>query len=231
VSVNWEEFATAVTSSLEWERLCGRGTYLGELIFHKTIAEYLQAATTMKIVTEHNHPDIPGNKRLDVVGFGPRGTRIQVAIEAKWIKKDGGTRAWHAEVAEDIFRLEMLSQQMATNGNDRCIVIAGVTSNVQQEFINKKKQVGKGQHMVPWIDAILPDKPATSSRRIEIRQAKLTYQQFFKERAVEVGVIQLPVSYQAQLVGHFVVKATDKDSLETYVWRISRSQNRALFTP
>lgn len=89
MSVVWSEFAEAITGKLNWERLCGRGNFLTETSLHRAIAEYVQAATTLAIQTEYNHPDISGNKRLDLVGFGPQGKSIQLAVEAKWIKSDG----------------------------------------------------------------------------------------------------------------------------------------------
>ena len=214
--IDWTKFAAAVTCNLEWERLCERGAYLGELSLHRTIAEYLQCATNLKIETEFNHPDIPGNKRLDIIGFGPQGANIQLAVEAKWIKTDGGTRYWHNEAAEDIFRLEMLSTNMAPT-DYRCIIISGITANVQKELINKKKRVAKGKPMIPWIDAILPSTKASASRKIDVRSAKTTFRSFFKDRCADINITQLPTSYKAQLVASHLASKHDQGCVQTYV--------------
>jgi hypothetical protein len=96
--------------------------------------------------------------------------------------------------------------------------------------MNKGKNV-KGQKRLRWLDEILPDALAPKSRKTLVRDCKVAMRPFFKKRATSIGVAQLPITYQAQLVGHYRVDPNDKNVVETYVWRISRSQNRQLYTP
>jgi hypothetical protein len=227
--INWDNLARAVACALEWERLCDRGQFLDENSLHRAVAEYLQSVTTSIVKPEFNHPDIPGNTLVDLVGFGPTGKKIDFAVEAKWVKEGGGVRDWPAEIADDLFRLELLTKDMAQQ-NDRVLVVSGIRGRIDKGLMNKGKNV-KGQKRLRWLDEILPDALAPKSRKTLVRDCKVAMRPFFKKRATSIGVAQLPITYQAQLVGHYRVDPNDKNVVETYVWRISRSQNRQLYTP
>jgi hypothetical protein len=228
-SIDWNKLARAVSCSLEWERLCERANFLDENSLHRSVAEYLQSVSTAKIETEYNHKDIPGNTLIDLVGFGPQAKKIDFAVEAKWVKEGGGTRDWPAEVADDIFRLEMLSFEMAQQ-DDRIIVVSGINGRIDKGLVNKGKNI-KGQKRIRWLDEILPDSLGAQPRKTAVRDCKVAMKPFFAKRAKAIGVTELPISFQAQLVGHFRVDPREEECVETYVWRISRSQNRTLFTP
>lgn len=167
---------------------------------------------------------------MDLVGFGPQDRKIDFALEAKWVKEGGGVRDWPAEVSDDIFRLELLDTEMAQQ-NDRVLVVSGIRRSIDKGLINKGKNVKGGQKRLKWLDELLPESLASQARKIDVRDCKIAMKDFFRRRATSIGVNQLPVSYQAQLVGHYRIDQNDKDVAETYVWRIGRSKNRALFTP
>jgi hypothetical protein len=229
--ISWSNLARAVTCNLEWERLCERGDFLDENSLHRAVAEYLQSVSTSQIKTEYNHKDIPGNTLVDLVGFGPQGKKIDFAVEAKWIKEGGGTRDWPAEVADDVFRLELLDTDMAQQC-DRVVVVSGISGRIDTGLINKGMNAKvKGQNRPRWLDELLPESVASQPRKTNVRDCKVAMKPFFAKRAKAIGVAELPISYQAQLVGHYRVDPKDKDVVETYVWRISRSQNRTVYTP
>jgi len=228
IELTWEPIARAVACTLEVERLNGRGAFLDENSLRRTVAEHFQAVTSAIVVPEYNHPDIPGNKRLDVAGFGPQRKKIEFAVESKWIKEGGGTRDWPLEVAEDIFRLEMLTQEMAQR-NNRVLVVGGIRRRVDAGLLNKKKNYQGGR--IAWIDALLPPVKASTAKTLKVRDCHAGFSDFFKTCATEVGALQLPISYQAQLKAHYRIDDSDSDVVEVYVWRINRVKKRQVFNP
>jgi hypothetical protein len=228
IELNWEPIARAVACSLEVERLNGRGAFLDENSLRRTLAQHFQSVTTAIVEPEYNHPDIPGNKRLDVVGFGPQKKKIEFAVESKWIKEGGGTRDWPLEVAQDIFRLERLTAEMSQM-NDRILVVGGIRERVDSGLLEKKKNHdGK---RISWVDALLPVTKASTARTLKVRDCHSAFDGFFKDVAGKVGFAKLPISFQAQLKAHYRVDDSDKDCVEVYVWRINRTKKRQEFTP
>ena len=181
------------------------------------------------IVPEYNHPDLKGNKRLDVVGFGPQQKKIDFACEAKWIKDTNGTRDIHGEVADDIFRLECLRTGMAQQ-TERALIVGGISEPVAREFYGKRKQLGAGA-MTPWIDAILPTTCGTSPSVIQVQAANPTFMPFFKCMAAETTTGELPVSYHAMLVTTHVGDPANPESVRCDVWLIRSIPNRRTFVP
>ena len=239
MELDFKAMARAVACTLEWERLNGRGAFLDENSLRRSLAEHVQSVTTAIVEPEYNHDDIPGNKRLDVVGFGPQQKKIEFAVEAKWIKEGGGTRDWHAELADDIFRLECLTTDMAQRDH-RILVVAGIRGRVDSGLINKSKNVKKKNKSndptkkpkrLKWVDAILPSTVGSQSRTFKVRDCKEAFTDFFKARSKSVGLKKLPISFQARLVAHYRTDEKDKKATESYVWLVGRSTGRREFTP
>lgn len=239
MAINWKDFARAVTFRLEWERLCERGVLIDEKALHRVVAEYMQATSTLKIVPEHDHLDLSGDKKLDIAAYGPQMASIQIALEAKWIKQDGGVRDWHREVAKDIFRVERLETKLAQQA-ERIILVSGIADNIQKEFTAKQKNLGGGIGRVPWIDALLPTSTAQGKKTIKVQKCAPAFQGFFREVARELGTVDankqpvpldVPISYQARMIADFVAVPNDPKCIMTSIWQIGRSQNRQVFTP
>lgn len=228
IQLEWESIARAVACSLEVERLSGRGAFLDENSLRRKVAEHFQAVTPAIVEPEYNHPDIPGNKRLDVVGFGPRKKKIEFAVESKWIKEGGGTRNWPSEVAQDIFRLERLTQKMA-HQNNRILVIGGIRRRIDAGLVNKGKNYGGTRFS--WMDALLPSTKASTPKTLRVRDCKAAFAAFFRQCAQNVEVDNLPISYRAHLKAHHRIDESDRDAVEVYVWRIQHITKRSVFIP
>ena len=228
-SVAWDRLARAVSFRLEWERLCGRSNLISENSLKQAICEYLQAETTLVIKPEHNHPDLKEARRLDVVGFGPQEKKIDVACEAKWVKDTGGTRDIHAEVANDILRLECLRIDMAQQ-TERALIIGGYYEPMEREFYGKRKRVGPNQ-MTPWIRAILPSSISPGYEKIEIEASQSTFRPFFKNRASDTLTGKLPKSLHARKIVMHTADPSDNQSIRCDIWLIRSVPNRAMFSP
>lgn len=227
-SVEWDNLASAVTFRLEWERLCGRSSLLTENSLKQAVAEYLQAATTLKIVPEYNHSDLKGAKRLDIVGFGPQQKKIDLACEAKWIKDTQGTRDIHFEIADDIFRVECLRTDMAQQ-NERVLVVAGYSAPMQFHLYGKKKRIlASGTNL--WIDAILPKACSSTFARIAIEQSDLSFRPFFRKLSQETLSGKLPKSYTARMVASHTAIPGSTECIRCDIWLIHSARNRALFS-
>jgi len=182
LAINWQNLATAVVCSLEFEHLCSRGSFLDEHALVRTAVEYVQAATILRVEPEINHVDLPGDQRLDAAGRVPGHAYYAFVLEAKWLKSGGGTRQWGNEIVRDILRLEMLQQDINPK-TERALLIAGHRSTTMA-FRNKKVQTGGGtevlfphilQHRVPSLE--LPQ----NQSQIRIRECDPAIRRFWKE--------------------------------------------------
>lgn len=232
MAVNWNNLATAAACLLEYERLCDRRAFIEEASLVRASAEFIQSTTQLLLTPEHNHPDLPGSKRLDLLGRTRLDTPASFVLEAKWIKSDGGTRQWAREVAEDILRLESLEQDVSA-ATDRAIVIGGIRRSLKALFLEVEVRAGNGAPRLQILPHLLqPRDPQDNSypyeqTRIPIRDCDPGARRFWKGRAEQVGH-EIPVSYQCSLAGRHRAGLT-QDSVEVYVWLIRRSRNRSTF--
>lgn len=223
--------AISVSSRLEFERLCQRRAFIDEASLVRHCVEFIQATTSLALTPEHNHIDLPNNKRLDVIAQAREGSPLTLALEAKWLKPEGGVRGWSSEIAEDILRLERISED-TNQQTERALVVAGISRTVNSKLIAGQINVGGGREVIlphilqPKVENI--DFPY-NQRRMPIRDCDAKLKKFFCARAKAVSD-QLPVSYQVSLAGHHLAGPT-QDSIEMYVWIIRRSRNRSLFDP
>lgn len=223
---------TAVSGQLEFERLCKRRNFIDESGFVRACVEFIQATTTLQLTPEYNHDDLPGNKRLDIVGRSKDEGKLALAVEAKWVRPRGGSRRWIGEAAEAALRLEKISKE--TNAHtDRALLIGGISQTIQARLISQKINIGGGRRVVfPHI--LQPEKESEgdfpyNQDKIEVRECDYDFDSFFSDQASNVGG-KLPVSYQSALAGRH--KSGPKvNSVEMYAWLIRRSRNRSDFKP
>lgn len=232
MTVNWQNLATAAACLLEYERLCDRRVFIDEASLVRAAAEFIQSTTQLLLTPEHNHPDLPGNKWLDLLGRTRADTPAAFVAEAKWIKSGGGVRQWANEIAEDILRLEGLEQDVA-GYTDRALIIGGIRRSLKGQFLDVEVRAGNGNPRVRVLPHILQDRDLDNSsypyeqERIAVRDCDPGVRKFWAARAEDVGG-DLPVSYQCTLAGRHRASQT-QDSVEVYVWLIRRSRNRSAF--
>lgn len=229
--VNWHNMTIAVAGLLEFERLCERRTFIDESEFRRSCVEFIQATTTLELTPEYDHGDLPGRKRLDLVGRKKRGGTLALAVEAKWIKSGGGTRSWLIEVAEAALRLERISDE-TNQHTERALLVGGISQTVEAKLINREVNVGGGRrkafrHFLQTLGE--GDTFPYNQRKIEVRDSEDDFSKFFLGNVDKVGGT-LPVSYQSSLADHH--KAGPKiNSIEVYAWVIRRSRNRSDYSP
>lgn len=232
MTVNWNNLASGAACILEYERLCDRRSFIEESSLVRASAEFIQSTTQLLLTPEYNHPDLPGSKRLDLLGRTRPDTPAAFVLEAKWIKSDGGTRQWAREVAEDILRLESLEQDVSA-ATDRAFVIGGIRRSLKALFLDVEVRAGNGAPRVQVLPHILqPRDPQEKSYpyeqvRVAVRDCDQGMQKFWKGRAEQIGH-DIPISYQCSLAGRHRAGLT-QDSVEVYVWLIRRSRNRNTF--
>lgn len=228
MSVNCQHLAIAVASRIAFEQMCQREVLVDEAMVKRTIAEALQAMTQLHIEPEHNHPDIPGDTRLDLVGRQSDSGPIALAVETKWVKSGGGTRLWLSELAEDSLRLECISQNMAQI-NERFLVICGIHKTIEAQLINQQRNARPRfkalPHNASW-DANRGDIPR-QQERIPIRDCEPGMQKLWGQLARSFGGLA-PVSYQSALLADHRAD-TRETSVRTIVWRVNRSRKRSTF--
>lgn len=232
MAVNWNNLAIATACLLEYERQCDRRTFIDEASLVRAAAEFVQSTTQLILVPEHNHPDLPGNKRLDLLGRTRIDTPAVFVAEAKWIKAEGGVRQWAKEVTEDILRLESLETDVAAV-TDRALIIGGIRRSLKAQFLEATVRAGGGNPRVEILPHILQARDQTDKTypyeqtRVPVRECHEGVRSFWKKQAVQIGA-ELPISYQCSLAGRHRAAPT-QDSVEVYVWLIRRSRNRCTF--
>ena len=224
--------AVAVSSRLEFERLCQRRAFIDEASLRRHCVEFVQATTSLISTPEYNHVDLPSsNMRLDVVARAKESAPLAMALEAKWLDPEKGVRQWSFEIGKDILRLERISTE-TNQQTERALVVAGISRTVNSKLIDGEINVpGSREAILPHI--LQPKAKGFDfpykQKKIFIRECEAKLRKFFYDRAKAVSN-QLPVSYQVSLAGHHLAGPT-RDSIEMYIWIIRRSRNRSLFNP
>ncbi|MHA7816790.1 MAG: hypothetical protein ACX93N_09955 [Pseudohaliea sp.] len=231
MTVNWQNLAVASSCLLENERLCGRKTFIDEASLVRVGAQFIQASTQFVLDPEHNHPDLPGNQRFDLLGRSERAKPARFLAEAKWIRSGGGVRNWPAELTKDIFRLESVITDVES-ATERALIVGGIRRSLEAKFLNVTVRAGGGMARVPVLPHILQPRVSGNSYpynqvRVPIRECTAGMKQFWFQRAQDWGG-DLPISYQCSLAGRHRASRS-QDSVEVWVWLIRRSRNRGAF--
>jgi hypothetical protein len=80
-AVDWVN--VAVASRLQYEKSCGRSNLITEDFSRLVLAEAVQSSAYGPIDVEYNHPDLPGNCRLDLLVCSLQAGNITIAIGHK----------------------------------------------------------------------------------------------------------------------------------------------------
>lgn len=226
--MDWENIAVAVACRVQYEKSCGRGRLLSEDVTMLALAEVVQSHAKGSVEAEFNHPDIPGNSRVDLLVRSPQALNIEVAIEHKWVRSTtaNAVRHWMPEIVADMLRLERLNQQIA-QGCERALVVVGEVEEMKCKVWEREVRQGNGQNRVRVVDSIVQGRPTAGSAQpnplaVNFRQDCATFRRLVKQAAPEL-YHDLPSAYQIQLVAHHRTKA---DGVECVVWRVSRGQRQ-----
>jgi hypothetical protein len=232
MAVNWNNLASAAACLLEYERLCDRRSFIEESSLVRASAEFIQSTTQLLLTPEYNHPDLLGNKRLDLLGRTREEAPASFVLEAKWIKADGGTRQWAKEIGEDILRLENIERDVNAQ-TDRAIVVGGIKRSLYPSLIDVRVNPGAGMSRVEILPHLLQPRDVKSSafpyaqEKKPIRDCEDGARKFWCALAVSLGR-ELPVSYQCSLAG-WHSSGSSQDAVEVFVWLVRRSRNRSTF--
>lgn len=232
MSVNCQHLAIAVGSRIAFEQMCRRERLIDEAMIKRTAAESLQAMTQLDIEAEYNHGDLPGSKRLDLIGRTRPDVPLSLVAELKWVKAGGGVRDWLVELAEAALRLEILLKETTSTATERLLAICGISQTIESQLLDRERNVGKGR--IKAMEHILPVPKSgvtvpTNQERIAIKDCNAGMRKLWLDLAKKFGG-RLPISYQASLVSHYRVDNRPQ-SIRVFVWLIRRSRNRSTFDP
>jgi hypothetical protein len=224
MAVNWQKIAIALASRLQFEAACGRQRLITEDLSRLFLAEAIQSQISGSVEPEFNHPDLPGDTRVDLLVRSPNAQNIEAAIEHKWVRKTtvATGRNWMAEVLGDAIRVEVLSEDMA-GGSERIWVVAGEVEEMKKGIWESESQQGGGLKRVRVVDSLLQARPAAGSNQLQAVTIQLRDIGAPFKRKLRAGTDQLftslPTRYSAQLVGYH--RALN-DGIECAVWKITR---------
>jgi len=230
--VDWQRIAIALASRLQFEAACGRQRLISEDLSRLFLAEVVQTQISGRVEPEFNHPDLPGDTRIDLLIRSPTAQNIEAAIEHKWVRHTTAStvRQWMSEVLADAMRVEAISQQMA-QGSERILVVAGEVEEMRSKIWESESRQGNGLPRIRVVDTLLQSRPATGavqsqSVTVQLQAVGQPFKAKLRHGAPEL-LAHLPSRYTVQLVGFHRAHA---DGIECAVWRISRPVgNRGTF--
>lgn len=224
MAVEWNQVAIALASRLQFEQACRRSRLLTEDFTKIVLAEAVQAYTSGSIDPEYNHPDVPGDARIDLLVRSPQAANIEAAIEHKWIRAttDTTSRNWLGEILADLLRLERLDAEIV-QASERVLVIAGEVEQMRRRLWERKVNVGNGQQRVRVVDNLMQSRPDAGDVQdapalINLRDDGAPFSTILASKSGEL-FNQMPSRYQIQLIGHH---RTHTDGVECVAWRITR---------
>ena len=228
MSLDWNRVAVAVASRVQYEQACGRGRLISEDVTRLALAEVVQSQVAGDIEAEFNHPDIPGNARLDLLVRSPQAQDIDVAIEHKWVRSTSAstTRHWAPELVGDILRVERLQQSMSQNC-ERAIVVVGEVDEMRTKVWEREVRQGGGQQRLRLMDAIIQGRPASGTSQstalsVSLRANGQSFRRLIRQGASELYG-ELPSFYQIRLAAFH---RTMPDGIECVVWIVTRGQQQ-----
>ncbi len=192
------------------------------------VAEALQSQVAGAIEPEHNHPDLPGNTRVDLLVRSPQAQNIQAAVEIKWVRRstDKTIRHWAQEIFADVLRVERLQDQMA-QGSERVVLVVGEADEMRQKIWKKSAQAGNGQPRENVVNSLLQQRSAIggaldASNTVNLANVSLALQRFVRASAPEL-MAAIPTTFNVRIAAHYSTKA---DGIECVVWKVTRPQQQ-----
>lgn len=232
MAINWQNVAIALASRLQFEAACGRQRLISEDLSRLFLAEVIQSQISGALEPEFNHPDLPGDTRVDLLVRSPNAGNIEAAIEHKWVRQTtaNAVRNWMAEVLADAMRVEALTQQMA-QGSERVLVVAGEVEEMRGKIWESESRQGNGLPRVRVVDTLLQSRPATGAVQpqavtIQLQAVGRPFKSKLRHGAPEL-LGQLPNRYAVQLIGYH---RAHSEGVECVIWRVTRPVgNRGTF--
>jgi hypothetical protein len=224
MAINWQNIAVALASRLQFEVACGRRRLLTEDLSRLFLAEVLQTQISGSIEPEHNHCDLPGNTRVDLILKSPTAQNIEAAVEHKWVRRttERTVRQWMSELIGDVMRVEALTEQMV-QGSERVVCVSGEVNEMRSKIWESESRRGNGAPRVGVVETLLqsrigmsfaPQRPKT----VNLRQDGRPFLSKLRHGTPEL-VSCLPVRYSVQLAGYH---RAHPEGIECVVWLIKR---------
>lgn len=226
--IDWIKVSVAVACRVQYEQACDRGRLITEDFTRLVLAEVVQSQVAGPLEAEFNHPDLPGNTRLDLLVRSPRAANIDVAIEHKWVRatSDTSVRHWAPEIVADILRVERLDAEMA-QGCERIVVVVGEVEEMRSKVWEREVRQGGGQPRVRVMDNLIQGRPASGSSQptslaVHLRANQSMFRRMIRQGAPEL-YSTLPSAFNVQMLAYHKTKS---DGIECVVWKVTRDQQR-----
>jgi hypothetical protein len=224
MGIDWQTTAIALASRLQFEAACGRGRLISEDLSRIFLVEILQSQTSGFVEPEYNHPDLPGDTRVDLLIRSPNAQNIEAAIEHKWVREttQNTIRHWMAEVLGDVMRVEALSQEMV-QGSQRIVCVSGEVEEMRRAIWESKSNNGNGQQRIGVVDNLLQSSPQLSFSpqdpiTVQLERTGPSFYSKLKQGSKELFA-RLPARYSVELVGYH---RAHSHGVECAIWRIGR---------
>lgn len=226
--MNWQQVAVAMACRVQYEQACGRAGLIREDYVRLALSEVFQSLSSGTLDFEYNHPDLPGNTRVDLLVRSPQAQNIETAAEVKWVRQTTETanRNWMSEILRDVFRVERLSVELA-QGCQRVVVVVGEHDLMKNRIWNRKVNRGGGLGRLPVIEHLLQRRHydarvVSTPQHVALRHADSAFRSLLGDAASDMAD-SLPSSYRIQLVGFH---RADTDGIEAVIWEVTRARGQ-----
>ena len=224
MAIDWQQISIALSSRLQFEAACARGRLISEDLSRVFLAESVQSQVPGPLEPEFNHPDLPGNTRIDLLVRSRNAQNIEAAIEHKWVRRTGENvgRNWMAEVLGDLLRVETISAQMV-QGSERILVVSGEVEEMRGKIWESQSRQGEGRPRIGVVATLMQPRPQAGdvqphSETIQLRDIGRPFLSKIRQGSPEL-LSTLPARYCIQLVGYH---RAHSGGIECAVWKITR---------
>lgn len=225
--VDWSEVAEAISCRVQFEYNCGRQKLIREDFIKLAAAEVLQAQIEGTVEAEFNHPDIPGNTRIDLIARTAQAGNINALVEIKWVRRstDLMARQWIREIMADVLRVERVQAGLA-QGCDRIVIVAVESEEMRTQVWERRVQAGDGnarENVVATLfQARVAAAEALAPRSVNLQGLGMAFQKLIRGAAPEL-LASLPSTYNVRLAAHY---STKPNGIECAIWKITRPQQQ-----
>ncbi|MFH1690692.1 MAG: hypothetical protein ABIE42_10735 [Candidatus Eisenbacteria bacterium] len=195
---------------------------LSESYLAHPIGEYLRAHHVGEIQPEWTIPGLgtgrPGRpKQLDYALLNRKGTAIQAAIEAKWVRDTATEKQY---IVDDLLRLERIRDDVTGQGVFRYFLVAGRSAHFGPKFLRLRAQIGG--HWQQFLPSLLAS-GSSADVKIDVFSSTGRYRELFRKFSTGYQV-KLPKTFSTRLVA-----LLQGGTVTVGVWRILSSNNRTEF--
>ena len=218
--MDWQNAATALASRVQYERCLGRSPLVREEVVKVFVAEIMQSLEGGVLDPEYNHPDLPGDTRIDIALRDARSKDILLGLELKWVRRTTETTArnWMGEIVRDVLRMERISRELGANA-ERAVVVVGEVDWMKSKVwsVLRIREAGARVTLADGLLQVRGEQLPADWATIDLQNCNAAYRRMVRF-AGQAFLGSLPSTYLfARLVAYHVAAV---DGVRAAIWAV-----------